>query len=200
MRTAARPTLGILLSGACLVVTGCGNPCATQGARVEGALRRAREVRADLYAPEPLKQAAEALKQAQDECRLQSSTFFPFRTYRGAQALFDTALQRSEAAVAQAGVGKGLAKQEALNSRYEAGMAVNEALLSLRRAREMKGDPTAQAMAGRLDGLRAALGELQRRIDAGQYLAARELGGRIREEAVHLQGEANHGALSAPRR
>jgi hypothetical protein len=200
MRTAARPVLVILLAGALLPALGCGNPCTTEESKVEGALRRAREAHADLYAPEPLQQATDSLHRALAECRLQSSTFYPFRTYRNAEALFKTALEKAESSLALAREGEGLAKQEALNSRYDAGMAVNEALLSLRRAREMKGDASAQALVGRLDGLRAALGELQKRIDAGEYLPARELGRKIREEAVRLEGDANRAALSSPPR
>ncbi|MCI0569082.1 MAG: hypothetical protein L0Z52_12985 [Acidobacteria bacterium] len=198
MRPAAKSALGILATCALFAPLGCGNPCATQDVKVEGAIRGARAARADLYAPEPLQQAVDSLRRARQECRLQASNFYPLRSYRDAQALFNTALQKAEEAVAQAKVREGMARQEALNSRYEAGMAVNEALVSLRRAREFKGDPTSQALLGRLDGLRAALGELQRRIDAGEYLPARELGSKIREEAVRLQGDANRGALSPP--
>jgi hypothetical protein len=198
MRPAAKRALGILISGGLFLDLGCGNPCATQGAKVEGAVRRAQEARADLYAPEALRQATDSLRRAQQECRLQASSFYPFRTYRNAQALLDTALQKAEGALAQCRASEALARQEALNSRYEAGMAVNEAVVSLRKAREMKGNAMAQALLGRLVGLRAALGELQRRIDAGEYLPARELGGKIREEAVRLQADANRGALSSP--
>ena len=198
MRSGAQPALGILLTCALFLELGCGNPCTTEVAKVEGAVRRAQEARADLYAPEALRRATDSLQQAQQECRHQASRFYPFRSYRNAQALFNTALQEAEGTLSQARASAALARQEALNSRYEAGMAVNEAIVSLRRAREMKGNSSAQALMGRLEGLRAALRELQRRIDAGEYLPARELGGRIREEAVRLQGEANRGALSSP--
>ena len=198
MRSGAQPALAILLTCALFLELGCGNPCTTEGAKVEGAVRRAQEAHADLYAPEALQRATDSLRQAQQECRRQASRFYPFRSYRNAQALFNTALQAAEGTLSQAKAGAALARQEALNSRYEAGMAVNEAIVSLRRAREMKGNSTAQALMGRLDGLRAALAELQRRIDAGEYLPARELGARIREEAVRLQGDANRGALSSP--
>ena len=74
---------------------------------------------------------------------------------------------------------------------------MNEALVALRRAKEMKGNAWAQVMVGRLDGLRLALGELQKRIDAEDYLAARELGEKIQAEAVRLQADANRMALPA---
>jgi len=200
MRAPARRDFGILLTCALFLGVGCGNPCATQGEKVEGELRRARAARADLFARQSLQQAEDAFKQARDECRRQSAVLYPFRTYRKAQALFDASLQRAEAALAQARAAEGMAKQEALNSRYEAGMAVSEAVVSLRRAADMKGDPLARALLDRLDGLRAALAELQKRMDAGEYLSARELGTRIREEAVRLQGDANRGALASPPR
>ena len=193
-------SFGSLAACALLLATGCANPCAREGERVEKALASAREGRADLYAPEALKEASELRDRAKDECSRQSASFFLFRSYRPAQALFNGASQKAAAALAQSRTGEGLARQEALNARYDAGMAVNEALIALRRARQMKHDPLAEALLGRLDGLRLALGELQKRIDSKEYLAARDLGSKIREAAIRLEADANRGALSTPSR
>jgi hypothetical protein len=189
-----------LTGGVLLLTIGCANPCAREGARVETALTHARGERADLYAPQPLGQASAMLDQAKEECARQSSRFVLFRSYRPAEALFAGALQKAETALAQSRTGQALAKQEALNARYEAGMAVNDALVALRRAYEMKHDPIAQALVGRLNGLRLALGDLQKRINAGEYLPARDLGVKIRDESVRLEADANRGALAAPSR
>jgi len=182
---------------ALLLGTGCGNPCIDGRPRTEAALSSAREARADLYALRELRQAEESSRQADEECRRQRSHLAVFRSYRLAEALFDGAQRGAEGAREKAKIGQGLARQEAFNARYIAGMAVNEALVALRRAKEMKGNAWARVMVGRLDGLRLALGELQKRIDAEDYLAARELGEKIQAEAVRLQADANRMALPA---
>src|SRR5262249_44090310 len=150
----------VALLAVCLTPAGCANPCAGEGKRVEEALALARERQADLYAPEAMKEATASLERARQECRKQSSRFLLLRSYRPAQALFETALRQAEKAASRSGTLEGLARQEALNARYEAGMAVSEALTALGRAREMKNLPLAQEAIGKLDALRAALGTL----------------------------------------
>jgi len=177
---------------------GCANPCVSEKDKAEATLRKARESRAEIYAPEAYGQAATSLRQAQDECRNQATTFLPLRSYRVATALFNEALQRSERALAQAAAGEARARQEALNSRYEAGMAVSDALLAVQRLKTLKGSPGSEDLLGRVAGLQHAMEFLQHKIDAGDYLEARELGGRIREEAIRLQGQGNRQALPAP--
>jgi len=66
------------------------------------------------------------------------------------------------------------------------------------RARNASGDPAAHSLLERLDRLRQALGKLQERIDGADYLAAREMGLRIREEAVRVEADADRRVL-APR-
>jgi hypothetical protein len=187
------------ITGLCLLLAwGCANPCQGEGAKVEEALTKARAQKADEYASAAYGRASASLKLAQEECAKQEARFFLFRSYRPAQALFNTALQEAEAVASQSGTVQGMARQEALNARYEAGMAVNEAVVSLGRAREMQGQPVAQELVGRLDALKAGLVALEGKIDAGDYLPARDLAFKIRDEAIRLQADANRGALAAP--
>jgi len=179
---------------------GCANPCKGEGAKVEATLAKARAQRADQYDSEAYGRALASLQLAQEECRKQQARFVLFRSYRPAQALFNTALQQAEAVLLQAGTLQGMAKQEALNARYEAGMAVNEAVVSLGRARDMKGQPVARELVGRLDALNAALVAVQGKIDAGDYLPARDLAFKIRDEAIRLQADTNRGVLASPGR
>ena len=200
MRHGGWRTLGILVVLALCVEAGCANPCATQADKVESVLRKAREAHADLYAADTYTKALSAQRQALEECKSQADTFMLFRSYRTAQALFNEAAESSERALAQAGAGAARARQEALNSRYEAGMAVSDALLAAQRLKALKGDTEAGDLMGRILGLQKAMGLLQQKIDASDYLAARELGSRIREEAIRLQGVGNRKALPPPTR
>jgi hypothetical protein len=191
-----RKTLAIAVACALFAAAGCGNPCLKGKARTDEALRKAREAQAETLAPETLAKASEAAARSEGECRTQSSRFLLFRSYRLAEELTSEALRQAESAGEQARARNGLLRQEALNARYTAGMTVSDALIALRRARDMKGDARTQSLLGRLDALRLALTDLQRSIDAGKYLEARELGDKIRAEALKLQADANTRALS----
>ena len=193
-----RRTLAIVTTCALFPVLGCGNPCldGKAKARTDEALRAARAAQAQILAPDALARAVEAAERSERECRIQGSRWLLFRSYRQAEELSSEALRQAEGAREQARARNGLLRQEALNSRYTAGMAVSEALIALRRAREMKGDTRVQALLGRLDALRLALTDQQREIDAGRYLEASELGEKIHGEALKLQADANTRALS----
>src|SRR5262249_16957851 len=96
-----RPALAVALLAVCLTPAGCANPCAGEGRRAEEAFGRARERQADLYAPEAMKEATASLERARQECRKQSSRFLLLRSYRPAQALFETALRQAEKAASR---------------------------------------------------------------------------------------------------
>ena len=198
MSGAGRTTAGILLGLALCAQWGCANPCVSQADKVEALLRKARQAHADLYASDAYGKALRAQRQAQEECRSQAATFMLFRSYRVAQALLNEASERSERVLAQAAGGEARARQEALNSRYEAGMAVNDALLATQRLKALKGDSRIGDLLGRVMGLQSAMGVLQQKIDAGDYLGAREMGVRIRTEAIRLQSLGNRQALPGP--
>jgi hypothetical protein len=191
-----RWTLAIAVACALFPGAGCGNPCLQGKAKTDEALKQARDAQAEVLAPEILGRAVAAAGRAEQECRTQGGRFFLFRSYRQAAELIGEAVREAESAREQSRSKYGLLRQEALNSRYTAVMTVNDALIALRRARQMKGDARAQALVGRLDALGLALADLQREIDAGKYPEALELGEKIRTEAVKLQGDANSEALS----
>jgi len=179
-----------------LSAVGCGNPCLKGRAKTDQALREAREAQAPSLAPEAMARAVELAESAERECVAQSSRWFFARSFRQAEELSSEALREAEGARERARARGGLLRQEALNSRYTAGMAVSDVIIALRRAREMKGNARAQALLGRLEGLRLALADLQREIDAARYSEASQLGERIRSEALRLQADANTEALS----
>ena len=173
----------------------CSDPCVSWKARVAAALEDARRSQAPLYAPTRFARATELASKAERECRVQQSRFFLSRSYKPAKRLYAAALNESLNSVREAGMDRGIARQEALNARYSAGAAVDDARIALLRARKAAGDPAALALLERLDRLRQALAKLQGRIDAADYLAAREMGLRIREEAVRLEADADRRVL-----
>jgi hypothetical protein len=185
---------GILLVSA----LSCSDPCKSWKARVEGTLNDARRSQASLYAPAAFSRAMELAAKAERECRVQRSRFLLSRSYEVTERLYASAASEGLNAVREAGMNRGVARQEALNARYSAGAAVDEARIALLRATQAAGDPAAHAFLERLERLRQALGKLQERIDGADYLAAREIGLRIREEAIRLEADADRRVL-APR-
>ncbi|HEU5181822.1 MAG TPA: hypothetical protein VFW45_13625 [Candidatus Polarisedimenticolia bacterium] len=185
--------IGFLLMGA----LGCGNPCDNESESVHKSLEQARSVHADLYAPQEFERARSAAGAYEQECGRQRNRFVLFRSYRRAQEAANEAKRLSDAATERGKAGEGLMRQEVLNARYEAGMAVNEAVIALRRERGLHGDPRSDALLARLDGLRAELVEMQRMLDRGGLPEAREKAVRIREQAIQLLAEANGGAAPA---
>ena len=188
-----------LLSGAFLVpALSCSDLCMSWKVRVAGTLDDARRSQAPLYAPTAFARATELASKAEQECRVQRSRFFLSRSYELAERLYTSARDAGLDSEREARMNRGIARQEALNARYSAGAAVDDARIALLRARNAAGDPAAHSLLERLDRLRQALGKLQVRIDGADYLAAREMGLRIREEAVRVEADADRRVL-APR-
>ena len=173
----------------------CSNPCLSLKTRVAGALEEARRAQAPLYSSAAFARAVELAAKADRECRVQRSRFFLSRSYDLAERLYASASHEALTAEQEARMNRGIARQEALNARLSASAAVDDARIALLRARKLGGDPAALSLLERLERLRQALGELQARIDGDEYLAAREMGLRIRQEAVRLEADANGRAL-----
>ena len=184
---------GLLLVSA----LGCGNPCDTEKEGVRKSLDEARSVRADLYAAPDFERARAAAGSYEQECGRQRARFVFLRSYRGAQSAANEAKRLAEIATEKGKVGEGLMRQEALNARYEAGMAINEVMIALQRARGMGGNPAADALLARLAALRASLVEMQRTLQRGGLPEAREQAVQIRAEAIRLLAEANRSAPPA---
>jgi hypothetical protein len=184
-----------VLSGAC----GCGNPCEAEKGSVRESLAKAQSAHAGLYAPQDFDRAKSAAAAFEAECARQTSRFFLFRSYRGAQSAANDAKRLAAGAAERGKTGEGLMRQEALNVRYEAGMAISDVVVALRRARGLKGNPEADALLGRLASLQGALVEMQKLIEGGSLPEAREKGLRIREDAIRLLAEANHATPGAPK-
>ncbi len=202
MTTSAPPwhprlLVSAVLSSTLLAFTlSCSDPCVPWKARVAGTLGEARRLQAPLYAPSAFGRAVELAAQAEAECRLQRSRSLLSRSYEQAEHLYASARKEGLDSEREAKLNVGIARQEALNARYSAGAAVDDARIALLRAQKAVGNPLAHSLLERLDRLRQGLGKLQERIEGGDYLAAREMGVRIREEAVRLEAEADRGVLA----
>ena len=104
----------------------------------------------------------------------------------------------AEKAAKEGSASEGLARQQALNSRYVAIESVENARISVVRARKAKGGAAGGSLMDQWDRLHQALSEMQRRIDRAEYLPARDLGERIVRESVRIQAAANRGDLDLP--
>ncbi len=176
----------------------CGGPCGEERERTREALAKALSARADLYAPDSYAKAAGLADRAEAECVRQERRFLPRRTYSRALGLHSEARLSAEKAAKEGSASEGLARQQALNSRYVAIESVENARISVVRARKAKGGAAGGSLMDQWDRLHQALSEMQRRIDRAEYLPARDLGERIVRESVRIQAAANRGDLDAP--
>ncbi len=197
----SRPALRPFVSAACGVLllgqVACGGSCSEERKRTLASLERARGAHADVYAPETYGKASSLADQADAECREQEKRLLPLHTSRSRQ-LQAEARQEAEQAAREGTENEGIARQEALNSRYLAIESVEDARASLVRAQKEKGEAAVGDLADSFAGLRRALSEMEARIDRKEYLPARDLGARIVRESVRFQAAVNRRALGLP--
>jgi hypothetical protein len=159
---------------------------------------KARAAKADSYAEEAYGKAAELAAQADTECREQDKRISPLRSYSRSRDLHRQARAQAEESVRQSRLNQGMVRQEALNSRFLAIQAVEDARTAIVRAGKEKGEGAIEDLAGSLEGLRRAKSEMESRLAQGDYLAARDLGTRIVTESTQLQASANRRTLGLP--
>jgi len=187
----------VLTAALAALLISCAAPCGTEKRRTEESLAKARAARADIYAPAAYGKAAGMAGTADAECRGQERRFFPVRSFSRALELHAGARQAAERAENEARINQGMVRQEALNARYRAIQAVEDARAAIARARKAKGSGVEDLAEGwtRLHG---ALAEVGRRIDRSDPLAARDLAERIAQESSLLKGAANRRARGLP--
>jgi len=189
---------GTLTAALALGLLSCGRPCSEERDRTRESLSKARSAGAGVYASSAYAMAAGLADKADAECRGQERRFLPMRSYSRALEMHSEARRAAEKAAREGSINEGLARQEALNSRYVAVEAVENARASIVRARKAKGGAAGGNLMDRWDELRRALSEVQNRIDRADYLSARDLGDRIARESVRIQAAANRGDLDLP--
>ena len=176
----------------------CGGPCGEERERTAKSLGMARTARADVYAPDTYARASGLVDKADAECRGQGKRFLPLRSYSRALSLHEEARRAAEQAAKEGRINEGMARQEALNARYVAVQSVEEARVSISRARKAKGEAAVGDLVDGWTRLHRALAEVQGRIDRADYLPARDLGDRVVRESFRLQTAANRRALGLP--
>ena len=198
-RRASASKGALLLAAALGLAAGCRDRCTAESQQTQARLKAARTAGADAYASEVLSRAADLFAKAEQECRKQRSRFFLARSYSLAADLYVQSREEAEKAIREARTNQGIARQEALNARYSATQAVEEARTSLVRAQKTRGEGAVLDLLDGLQRLRQGLADLQKRIDGGEFLAARDLGARIIQDSVRLQAVANSRTLGARR-
>jgi len=189
---------GALVAALALGLLSCGSPCGKERDRTRESLSKAVSARADVYAPDTYAKAADLADKAEAECRGQERRFLPMRSYSRALGAHSEARRAAEKAAKEGSLNEGLARQEALNSRYVAIESVENARACVVRARKARGGAAGGNLMDRWSRLHRALTEMQTRIDRADYLSARDLGERIVRESVRIQAAANRGDLDAP--
>ena len=189
---------GTLFAALALGLLSCGGPCSEERDRTRDLLSKALSARADVYAPDTYAKAAGLADRADAECRGQERRFLPMRSYSRGLGLHSEARRAAEKAAKEGSINEGLARQEALNSRYVAIQSVEDARVSLVRARKARGGAAVENLMDRWNRLRQALTEVQGRIDRADYLSARDLGDRIVRESVRIQAAVNRRTLDPP--
>ena len=100
----------------------------------------------------------------------------------------------------EAGINRGLVRQEAFNASYSAATDIAKAQTAITRARERSGESAVSDLRDGLTGLERRLRDVQGRIAREEFLAAREEGWGISRDSVKLEAEANRRAIGPPRR
>jgi hypothetical protein len=170
-------------------LAGCGDPCRTESEQTEVVMTKAREAKVDLYLPARWEKAQELVRRAESACR----------EGREADELHRQARKEAGEAISEARAMEGVLRQEALNARYAAGMAIEEAHVRSLRIMKHPEDPRARDFLSRLKDLDRRQAELQSDLDRGDYLGVRARAARIREEAVALEAGTPPPAPGGPR-
>ena len=165
-----------------LALTGCGSQpgqeMQTAKAAVDGVVADGGEK----FAPAETKGVADSLNAAMEEVKTQDGKFF--KNYDKAKEMLAKAKSDAEALKAGLAAKKEKAKSEAAANLSAASEAVNAAKAALSKAPKGKGAADdIEAMKGDLQGMEAALAEVQPLIDGQDYAAARNKAAGIKSKA-----------------
>jgi hypothetical protein len=176
----------------------CAGQCAREARRTAATLEEAKRAQAGVYAPESFEKGVRLAGEADQQCREEEKRFFLFRSHASSGKLHEEARGEARHALREGKINQGMARQEAMNSRYAAIQSVEAAKGSVARTLKAKGAAGVADLADSLKRLQEALAALQERLDRGDYLAARDLGDRIISESTRLQAAANRRTLGMP--
>jgi hypothetical protein len=163
-------------------LTGCGSQPAQEIQSTKAAVDAVVADGGEKFAPAETKGVADALNTAMEEVKTQDGKFF--KNYDKAKEMLAKAKGDAETLKTGLAAKKEQAKTEAAANLSAAGDAVKAAEAALSKAPKGKGAAAdIEAMKGDLQGLEAALAEVQPLIDGQDYAAARDKAAGIKSKA-----------------
>jgi hypothetical protein len=165
-----------------LVLVGCGSQPAQEIQAAKTAVDAVAAEGGEKFAPAETKGVSDALNAAMEEVKTQDGKFF--KNYDKAKELLAKAKGDAESLKTGLAAKKEQAKSEATANLAAAGDAVKAAKAALAKAPKGKGAAAdLEAMKGDLQGLEAALAEVQPLIDSQDYAAARDKAAGVKTKA-----------------
>ena len=165
-----------------LVLAGCGSQPAQEIQAAKGAVDGVVADGGEKFAPAETKGAADALNAAMEEVKTQDGKFF--KNYDKAKEMLTKAKADADTLKTGLAAKKEQAKNDATANLAAASEAVKAANAALSKAPKGKGAAAdIEAMKGDLQGLEAALAEVQPLIDGQDYAAARDKAAGIKSKA-----------------
>jgi len=165
-----------------LMLVGCGSQPAKEIQDTKAAVDAVAAEGGEKFAPAETKGVNDALNAAMEEVKTQDGKFF--KSYDKAKELLAKAKSDAETLKSGLAAKKEQAKNEATTNLAAAGDAVKAAKAALAKAPKGKGAAAdLEAMKGDLQGLEAALAEVQPLIDSQDYIAARDKAAGIKTKA-----------------
>lgn len=165
-----------------LMLVGCGSQPAQEIQAAKTAVDAVAAEGGEKFAPAETKGVSDALNAAMEEVKAQDGKFF--KNYDKAKELLVKAKGDAETLKSGLAAKKEQAKTEATANLAAAGDAVKAAKAALAKAPKGKGAAAdIEAMKGDLQGLEAALAEVQPLIDSQDYAAARDKAASVKTKA-----------------
>lgn len=172
------------------ILGGCAKAPQEDITAVQASLDKARLAEADLYAPEALQKAEDALSSAMTEVEAQQARFALIRSFSHAKELLATAKNEADAAVTAAGTGKEAARQEVEVLIRETQQAIEEAKVALETAPTGKGTRAEiEAMKAELETLGTGMTEVQTAYESGRYLDAKAKAQAVKDKAGAISAD-----------
>lgn len=174
---------------ALFLVTGCAQPPTEQIQAAEQAVKDAQQSGAATYAPQEYAKLEGTLAALKKEVADQDAKFPLFRDYGKAEQLVASTKQEAQQVKAEAEKKKEEARAAALQTQQVAMEAVKAAQELVAKAPVGKDRAALEAIKADAEGLNASLAEVQKAMDAGDYVAAQAKAKAIHEKSQTVSAE-----------
>lgn len=177
----------LFLAGSALV--GCAKPPTDKLDAAEKAVADAKTAGAPTYLAEDYAKVEGLLANAKKEMSEQEAKFALLRDYGKAEELLVTAQAEAARVTTETGTKKEEAKNAAVQAQQAAQASVEEAQALVAKAPVGKDRAALEALKADAQGLTTSMAEVQKAIDAGDYLAAKANAEAIQEKSRALAAE-----------